>query len=101
MYTVVRTYEMSDDWDDGLCKHLEQSFVPSVEQLPGFVSYQAFEADKRLFCSVTVFQDRAGAEASNRLPAQDVQQHLADRFPTLPEITQGEVRASGGVPATR
>jgi hypothetical protein len=101
MYSVVRTYEMSDDWDDTLRRNLEESFIPSVEQLPGFVSYQAFEADKRLFCSVTVFQNRAGAEASNRLAADYVQRHLADRFPTLPEITQGEVRASSGVPATR
>jgi hypothetical protein len=99
MYAVVRTYEMSEDWDDILRKHLEESFIPSLEQVPGFVSYQAIEADKRLFCSITVFEDRAGAEASNRLAAEYVQRRFADRFPTSPEITSGEVRARSALPA--
>jgi hypothetical protein len=46
-----------------------------------------------------VFEDRAGAAASNRLAAEYVGRNLADRFPSLPEITSGEVRASSGVPA--
>jgi hypothetical protein len=99
MYSVVRMYEMSEDWDDTLRSHLTEDFIPVLEKLPGFVSYQAIEADKRLFCSVTVFEDRAGAAASNRLAAEYVGRNLADRFPSLPEITSGEVRASSGVPA--
>src|SRR5438445_248701 len=73
MYAVVRTYEMSEDWDDKLRWHLTEQFIPALEKLPGFVSYQAMEADTRLFCSVTVFEDRAGADASNRLAAEYVQ----------------------------
>ena len=80
--------------------HLTEQFIPALEKLPGFVSYQAMEADTRLFCSVTVFEDRAGADASNRLAAEYVQRNLADRFPTSPEITRGEVRAGRGVPAS-
>jgi hypothetical protein len=97
MYAVVRMYEMSDDWDEDLEGRLNEGFIPLIEQAPGFISYLAVEGDKRLFCSVTVFQDRAGATASNRLAADYVQQHLAGRFPTSPEITMGEVRASRAV----
>ena len=90
MYAVVRTYEMSEDWDDSLMSHLEE-FVPSIERLGGFVSYQVLQAGPRLFCSVTTFEKRDGAVESNRLAGEYVQRQLADRFPTSPEITSGEV----------
>jgi hypothetical protein len=99
MYATVRVYEMSEDWDDVLVDHLENAFVPSLEQLPGFVAYYSLEAGPRVFASVTIFQDRVGAEASNRLAGEYAQRHLADRFPTPPEISAGPVRASRvGVP---
>jgi hypothetical protein len=94
MYATLRLYEMAEDWDDALQQRLERDFVPALEQLPGFVAYFSLEAGPRLFASVTVFQERAGAESSNRLAAEYVQTRLADRFPTPPEITAGFIRAS-------
>jgi hypothetical protein len=94
MYAVVRTYEMAEDWDDTLLRHLTEDFVPTIEKLAGFVSYHALHAGERLFCSVTIFEDRGGAAESNRLAADYVQRHLADRFLTSPEITSGEVVVS-------
>jgi hypothetical protein len=94
MYAVVRTYEMAEDWDDTLLRHLTEEFVPTIEKLAGFVSYHALQAGERLFCSVTIFENRDGAAESNRLAAEYVQRHLADRFATSPEITSGEVVAS-------
>src|ERR1700730_2877692 len=91
MYTVVRTYEMTEDWDEILMRHLTQDFAPSIEKLPGFVSYQVLRAGPRLFCSVTTFENRDGAVESNHLAGEYVQRRLADRFPTSPEITSGEV----------
>jgi hypothetical protein len=99
-YAVARIYEMSEDWDDILHAHLTDRFTPAPERLPGFVSYQAIEADLRLSCSVTVFEDRTGAEASNRLAAEYVQRNLAARFPTSPEVTPGEITASSGARVT-
>ncbi len=46
-----------------------------------------------MFASVTVFDERTGAEASNRLAAEFVQRKVADRFATPPEITDGPIRA--------
>ncbi len=94
MHATVRVYEMSEDWDDALVDHLDNAFVPALEELPEFVAYYSLEAGPRVFASVTIFQDRAGAEASNRLAAEYVQRHLADRFPSAPEVSAGPVRAS-------
>ena len=93
MYATLRLYEMTEDWDDALQERLDSEFIPALEQLSGFVAYYSLEAGARVFASVTIFEDRAGAEASNRIAAELVQQKLADRFPTPPEITAGPVRA--------
>jgi hypothetical protein len=94
MFATLRLYEMAEDWDDALIERLERDFIPALERLPGFVAYYSLEAGPRLFASVTVFQDRAGAQSSNRLAAEYIQRTLADRFPTPPEITAGPIRAS-------
>jgi hypothetical protein len=94
MYATLRVYEMAEDWDDVLQERLESDFVPALERLGGFVAYYSLEAGPRLFASVTIFDDRAGVEASNRLAAQYIQRSLADRFPTSPEVTAGPVRTS-------
>jgi hypothetical protein len=94
MYATLRVYEMAEDWDDLLHERLESDFVPALERLTGFVAYYSVEAGPRLFASVTIFEDRAGAEGSNRLAAEYVQRSLVDRFPTPPEITAGPVRTS-------
>src|SRR5213592_3819892 len=94
MFATLRVYEMTEDWDDALQERLGSEFIPALEQLSGFVAYYSLEAGARVFASVTIFEDRAGAEASNRIAAELVQQKLADRFPTPPEITAGPVRAS-------
>jgi hypothetical protein len=85
---------MAEDWDDMLLRHLTEEFVPTIEKLAGFVSYHALQAGERLFCSVTIVENRGGAAESNRLAAEYVQRHLANRFLTSPEITSGEVVAS-------
>lgn len=96
MYSTLRIYEMASDWDAELTRQLDEGFLPALQQLPGFVAYQALEAGPRVFASVTMFTDRAGAAESDRLAGHFVQQHVADRFPSPPEITCGEVRTSAG-----
>ena len=93
MYATLRIYEMAEDWDELLRERLNGEFIPALGQIPGFVSYHSLEAGPRLFASVTIFEDRAGAEASNRMAADLVQRKLADRFPTPPEVTAGPVSA--------
>ena len=100
MYATLRTYEMTEDWDEVLVRHLNDGFMAQIAQIPGFVAYYSLEAGPRVFASVTIFGDRAGSEESNRLAAEYVQRHLFDRFPTSPEITAGEIRAYVVAPPT-
>jgi hypothetical protein len=96
MYATLRLYEMTSDWDDSLVRHVDEGFVPLIEDVPGFVAYYSFEGGPRLFASFTITEDRAGADRCNRLAAEYVQKHLADRFTTPPEVTAGTVRTERG-----
>jgi hypothetical protein len=44
--------------------------------------------------SVSIFEDRAGADESNRIAAEWVGQNQAAMLPNLPEVIAGEVGAS-------
>src|ERR1700737_1261759 len=43
MYAVVRTYEMAEEWDDSLLRHLTGDFVPTIENRGGFVQHPAWQ----------------------------------------------------------
>jgi hypothetical protein len=45
--------------------------------------------------SVSVFEDRAGAENSTERAADWVRDNIAELIPNPPEVTTGEVVASG------
>ena len=59
----------------------------------GFVAYYLVDAGEDIGATVSVFQDQAGAEESNRMAADWVRQHIASLVASAPEITAGEVTA--------
>jgi hypothetical protein len=70
---------------------VSQGFVPIISQAPGFVAYYVVDAGNDLVASVSVFQDQAGAEESNRMAADWVKQNIASLVSGVPEITAGAV----------
>ena len=93
MYATVRRYEgVTNPREAG--RLVDESFVPLVSQLPGFVAYYWVDAGGGVMISTSVFQDHASAEESNRKAADWVRQnHLAALYPNRPQITAGEVVA--------
>jgi heme-degrading monooxygenase HmoA len=93
MYASIRRYQVRGAWDEELTNHLTDGFIPIIKEAPGFIAYYALDPGAGQFASVSVFETREGAEESNRMAADYVKQHLADRFTGSPDITAGEVRA--------
>jgi hypothetical protein len=77
-------------------RRVEEGFVPIISQAPGFVAYYTVNAGHDIVFSVSVFQDQAAADESNRMAANWVKQHLAPLVPNLPEISAGEVTTYKG-----
>ena len=92
MYAVIRRYQVEPGAVDEITRRVQDGFVPLIRQVQGFVDYYLLDTGNGTVVSLTVYQDRAGEEASVRLAAEFVQQHLAQLIPNPPEITVGEVR---------
>ena len=70
----------------------EESLLDVLRQVPGFVNYGVMDAGGGTFISLTVYEDRSGAEESNRRVAEWVQQSgFGSLVPNPPQITVGEV----------
>jgi hypothetical protein len=69
--------------------------VPLIKQIPGFVAYYWVDAGGGVMASTSVFEDRAGAEESTEKAADWVRENIASLLPNPPQVTAGEVVASG------
>jgi hypothetical protein len=93
MYATVRRYESVTDPNEA-GRRVNEGFVPLVSQIPGFVAYYWVDAGGGVMISTSVFQDKAGAEESNRRAAEWIRQNLDPLLPNPPQITAGEVVAN-------
>ena len=66
MYATVREYDNVREPTE-LSRRLNEEFVPVVRALPGFVAYYWIDVGEEggRMCSVSVFESRESAEASN------------------------------------
>ena len=63
MYAAVRRYEgIKDDAEAG--RMVGESFVPLLKQVPGFIGYYWIDAGDGVMASLSVFEDKEGADAS-------------------------------------
>lgn len=91
MFMTVRRYEgIPDPREAG--REVQETFVPLISQVPGFVAYFWADAGGGVMVSTSIFEDRAGAEESNRRAAEWIRSHH-DVIPNPPQIAEGEVLA--------
>ncbi|MEV4012572.1 hypothetical protein AB0J35_18895 [Nonomuraea angiospora] len=94
MYAMVRRYEgVTDPAEAG--RLVSEGFVPLIRPIPGFVAYYWVDAGDGVMLSTSVFEDQAGAEESTERAADFVREHLVSLLPNPPQVTAGEVVASG------
>jgi hypothetical protein len=93
MYAAMRRYEgITDDAEAG--RLVGESFIPLLEHVPGFVCYYWIDAGDGAMASMSVFEDKAGADESVRLAHEWVLENAAELIPNAPQVTEGLVVAS-------
>ena len=93
MYAAMRHYEgITDDAEAG--RLVGESFIPLLENVPGFICYYWIDAGNGAMASLSVFEDKAGADESVRVAHQWVQENAAELIPNPPQVTEGLVVAS-------
>ncbi len=95
MHVAIRRYQLEDPGAvDELLQRVAEGFIPIIKEAPGFLAYYALrDSGGGTVTSVSVFEDQAGAEESNRRAAGWVNENLASMIPNPPEIIDGEVGA--------
>ena|SRR5437867_1067134 len=91
MYATIRRYRIAPGSVDRLTREIQEGFVPIISKASGFREYFWVKASDSEMLSVSVFENRAGAEESSRSAADYVAKHLASLLPNPPETTTGEV----------
>jgi len=94
-YAVIRRYTGLDPHAIAeVTRRVNEGLVPILSQLPGFVAYYALHTGGDVVASISVFEDRAGADESSRRVAAWVKEQLADLVPYPPQFTAGTVIAA-------
>ena len=94
MYVSMRTYRVNKGTTDDLMHRVDRDFAEALGQEPGFVAYQAIDMGSGRICTMSVFNRREQADASNELAAQWVAEELADFEIERMGIMGGEVMVS-------
>ncbi len=88
MHTVVRHYKGAAELMDELGRR-SADVETLIRGIPGFVAYYLVKTADGGY-SVSVFEDRAGTEESNRRAAEYLRENLSSLATSPPDILDGE-----------
>ncbi len=94
MHAAIRLHQVDPGSVDEVRRGINEGFLPIIKDASGFQAYYALDAGDGRLATVSVFEDRAGAEESTRMAADWVRQNMASLFPNPPEVLEGEVFAN-------
>ena len=93
MFAVIRHYHFDPKNSAEIDRQVREEFVPLIKKAKGFVRYYWLDTGKGEGASLSVFEDKAGADESVRLAADYVQKHLSRLLTEKPEVIEGRVKA--------
>jgi hypothetical protein len=93
MYAAVRRYEGIKD-DDEAARLVRESFMPQLEKVQGFIGYYWIDAGEGVMASLSVFEDKGGADESVKFAHQWIEENAPNLFPSPPRVTEGLVVAT-------
>jgi hypothetical protein len=99
MYASIRRYAGDVALADRLVEH-EDEVRALISGVPGFRAYYLVRGDEAT-ASITICDDRAGAEESNKVAAGWLRENLSDVAVAPPELTAGDIVIHGMVASAR
>ena len=99
MHAAMREYQVDPGSVDEITRGVNEGLLPTIKEVYGFQAYYVVDAGGGRIASVSVFEDRAGAQESTRLAADWIRENMASLFPNPPEVLQGEVVVHGAASA--
>ena len=99
MHVTIRRY---DDVDtsrmNDLVSKVDETYIPQIRELPGFLGYFLIETDKGILSSISLFETPSQAEESTKLSKTWISdENFGRALPNAPKITSGRVLAHSKV----
>jgi hypothetical protein len=91
MHAAMREYQVDPGSVDEITRGVNEGLLPTIKEVYGFQAYYVVDAGGGRIASVSVFEDRAGAQESTRLAADWMRQNMASLVPDPPKVLEGEV----------
>ncbi len=95
MHASIRRYRLEPASSAGVIQRVNQTFVPLLKEVHGFVAYYILQAEDGVIITISLFEDQDGADESDRLAAQWFKQNLAAILPALRGTFRGKVMPTG------
>jgi hypothetical protein len=100
MFAVIRHYHFDSKNSAEIDRQVRENFVTLIKKARGFVRYYWLDTGKGEGASISVFQDKAGAEESVRLAVDYTRDHCrthdsSDGESVLPEFTRAGIGLYG------
>ena len=92
MYVTIRSYDGGSEFADRLVER-EQDIRDVISAIDGFRAYYLVRTSDGP-TTISVFEDKAGADASAAAAADYVTDNLLDVSPASPRVATGEVALS-------
>jgi len=93
MHAAIRRYQVEPGSVDDVKRGINEGFLPIIKDASGFQAYYVVDAGDGRLETVSVFEDRKGAEESTRMASVYISENMASVLPDSPEDLQGEVVA--------
>ena len=95
MYASIRRYRVDPAAMDDLLHMVDTDFAETVQEIDGFVAYECVDGGNGSLCTISMFRDRAAAEASTEAAAAWIRDNLAARYDIQRlDVFTGEVSVS-------
>lgn len=93
MYAAIRHYHFKKEDGDKIDQLIQEEFVPLLKKSKGFVRYYWLDNGTGEGASLSVFEDKAGADESIRIAADFVKKEMSELLREKPEVIEGPIKA--------
>jgi len=93
MFAVIRHYHFKPEDGKKIDQLIQEGFVPLLKKAKGFVRYYWLDTEEGQGVSLSVFNDKAGADESVLLAADFVKKSMSELLNQKPEVIEGPIKA--------
>jgi hypothetical protein len=91
MFTIIRRFRLTRGSTEEISRRVRESFVPLLQELPGFRGYYLLESGPDVLISIRVFDSADEALASNEIAATWMRENVLEFVKGMPEVMAGNV----------